>query len=106
MVARAAAFDDPRFSPVTNAEWHQIDIEVSVLTPLEPVLETSTIQTGVHGLYIRKGLHSGLLLPQVATEYGWDRETFLEQTCRKAGLHKDAWKEMETEIYCFRAQVF
>ena len=105
-MALAAAFEDPRFSPLTLKEWPRIDIEVSVLTPMEPVTDTSTIQPGVHGLYIRKGLRSGLLLPQVATEYGWDRKTFLEQTCRKAGLDKDAWKEAGTEIYCFKAQVF
>jgi AmmeMemoRadiSam system protein B/AmmeMemoRadiSam system protein A len=105
-VAVAAAFEDPRFSPVTENEWTHIDLEVSVLTPLERVESIEDITPGVHGLYIRRGLQSGLLLPQVATEYGWNRETFLEQTCRKAGLRKNDWKESDTEIYWFKAQVF
>ena len=105
-VALAAAFEDTRFSPVTPDEWPRIDIEVSVLTPMVLVRDTASIQPGIHGLYIRKGFRSGLLLPQVATEHGWDRKTFLEQTCRKAGLYKNAWKEKGTEIYKFQAQVF
>lgn len=105
-VAVAAALEDPRFSPVTKKEWEGIDLEVSVLTPLERVKNVEDITPGVHGLYIRRGFQSGLLLPQVATEYGWDRVTFLEQTCRKAGLRKNDWKEADTEIYWFKAQVF
>jgi len=105
-VAVAAAFEDPRFSPVTQEEWDNIDIEVSVLTPLERVENVEDITPGVHGLYVRRGFQSGLLLPQVATEYGWDRVTFLEQTCRKAGLRKNDWKEPDTEVYWFKAQVF
>jgi AmmeMemoRadiSam system protein B/AmmeMemoRadiSam system protein A len=105
-VAMSAAFEDPRFSPVTGAEWEKIDLEVSVLTPLTRVENVEDITPGVHGLYIRKGMQTGLLLPQVATDYGWDRKTFLEQTCRKAGLRKNDWKEADTEIYWFRAQVF
>lgn len=105
-VAAAAALEDPRFSPVTQKEWSDIDIEVSVLTPLERVENIDDITPGVHGLYIRMGRRSGLLLPQVATEYGWNRVTFLEQTCRKAGLRKNDWKEPDVEIYWFKAQVF
>lgn len=105
-VAVAAALEDPRFSPLTLEEWAKTDLEVSVLTPLERVTDIETITPGMHGLYIRRGYQSGLLLPQVATEYGWDRETFLEQTCRKAGLRKSDWKEEDTEIYWFKAQVF
>ncbi len=105
-VALAAAFEDTRFSPVTPDEWPRIDIEVSVLTPMVLVKDTSGIKPGIHGLYIRKGFRSGLLLPQVATDHGWDGKTFLEQTCRKAGLYKNAWKEKGTEIYSFQAQVF
>jgi len=77
-----------------------------VLTPLERVKNIEDIMPGVHGLYVRKGYQTGLLLPQVATEYGWNRETFLEQTCRKAGLRKNDWKEKDTEVYWFKAQVF
>jgi AmmeMemoRadiSam system protein B/AmmeMemoRadiSam system protein A len=105
-VAVSAAFEDPRFSPVTEKEWAGIDLEVSVLTPLERIKRVEDITPGVHGLYIRRGIQSGLLLPQVATDYGWDRVTFLEQTCRKAGLRKNDWKEADAEIYWFRAQVF
>ena len=85
-MAVAAAFQDPRFPPVTRAEWPTIDMEISVMTPLKEITDTAAIEVGRHGIYIQKGDRSGLLLPQVATEYGWDRLTFLEQTCRKAGL--------------------
>jgi AmmeMemoRadiSam system protein B/AmmeMemoRadiSam system protein A len=105
-MARAAAFDDPRFPPLTKEEWPEVDIEISVLTPLERVEDVSKIKVGVHGIYIVKGARRGLLLPQVAVEYGWDRETFLEQTCLKAGLPPDAWKDPKTEIYVFSADVF
>lgn len=105
-MARAAAFDDPRFPPLTKEEWPQVDIEISVLTPLERIEDPSQIKVGVHGIYIVKGARRGLLLPQVAVEYGWDRETFLEQTCIKAGLPPDAWKDPKTEIYVFSADVF
>lgn len=105
-VAVAAALEDPRFSPVTAAEWADIELEVSVMTPLERVENIDDITPGVHGLYIRRGYQSGLLLPQVATEYGWNRLTFLEHTCRKAGLRKNDWKEEDTEVFWFKAQVF
>jgi AmmeMemoRadiSam system protein B/AmmeMemoRadiSam system protein A len=105
-MAAAAAFDDTRFSPLSAGELKDLGLEISVLTPLQRVQEVDEIEVGKHGLYIKKGFHAGLLLPQVATEYGWDRVTFLEETCRKAGLHKDAWKEKGTEIYIFSADIF
>jgi AmmeMemoRadiSam system protein B/AmmeMemoRadiSam system protein A len=105
-MAAAAAFDDSRFSPLSAGELKDLDLEISVLTPLQRVQEVDEIEVGKHGLYIKKGFHAGLLLPQVATEYRWDRETFLVETCRKAGLHKDAWKEKGTEIYIFSADIF
>lgn len=105
-MALAAAFNDPRFSPVTAKDLKDLEIEISVLTPLERVQESKTIEVGKHGLYIKKDLHSGLLLPQVATQYKWDRVTFLEETCRKAGLPRDAWKEPDAEIYIFSADIF
>jgi AmmeMemoRadiSam system protein B/AmmeMemoRadiSam system protein A len=105
-MAIAAAMEDPRFSRLTKEEWPKVHIEISVMSPLRQVSNTSDVQAGQHGIYIKKGWRSGLLLPQVATEYGWDRETFLEQTCQKAGLPKDAWKETDTEIYIFTAEVF
>lgn len=101
-----AAFHDPRFHPVDRKEWKDIDIEISVLTPMKKIKDTEEIEVGKHGLYIEKGYNSGLLLPQVATEYNWDRMTFLEQTCYKAGLSKDAWKSKDTLIYIFSADVF
>jgi AmmeMemoRadiSam system protein B/AmmeMemoRadiSam system protein A len=105
-MAIAAAFEDPRFPPLTRQEVEKLDIEISVLTPFKKNTDIDEIEVGKHGLYIVKGFYSGLLLPQVATEYRWDRITFLEQTCNKAGLHKDAWKEKDTEIYIFSADVF
>ncbi|MCX5813227.1 MAG: AmmeMemoRadiSam system protein A [Proteobacteria bacterium] len=101
-----AAFHDPRFDPVDLKEWKDIDIEISVLTPMKKIEDTAEIEVGIHGLYIQKGYHSGLLLPQVATEHNWDRMTFLEHTCYKAGLQKDAWKSKDTYIHIFSADVF
>ncbi len=105
-MAEEAAFNDPRFSPVSKEELEDLDIEISALTPLERIEEVEEIEVGKHGIYIEKGFFRGLLLPQVATEHGWDRATFLEQTCYKAGLHKDAWKEKDTKIYVFSADIF
>ncbi len=104
-LALESAFGDPRFSPLTAAEFDEIDIEISVLTEFTRIRSVDEIQVGKHGLYIIKGFSSGLLLPQVATECGWDSETFLEQTCWKAGLPEDAWKK-GAEIYVFGAEVF
>ncbi|HBZ56686.1 MAG TPA: AMMECR1 domain-containing protein, partial [Syntrophobacteraceae bacterium] len=84
----------------------ELEIEISALTPLERVSDVGMIQVGTHGILMRRGSASGVLLPQVAVEYGWDRTTFLEQTCRKAGLSKDVWKDRDTEIYIFSAEVF
>ena len=105
-MAEAAAFNDPRFTPVKEKELPELDIEISVLTPLKRITDVSEIQVGKHGIYIKKGWSSGLLLPQVATEYEWDRHTFLEHTCQKAGLPSNAWKEKDTEIYIFSADIF
>ncbi len=105
-MAVQAAFADPRFCALQPEELDQIDIEISVLTPLERIQNPSQIEIGKHGIWIRKGAYSGLLLPQVAIEQKWDRNTFLEWTCRKAGLQPDAWKEPDTEIYIFSADVF
>lgn len=105
-MAAAAAFKDPRFRPVTEDELPYLDIEISVLTPLEELKDPNEIEVGRHGILIRKGGYSGLLLPQVATERNWDLWTFLGETCRKAGLPKDAWKDKDTKIYVFSADVF
>jgi AmmeMemoRadiSam system protein B/AmmeMemoRadiSam system protein A len=105
-MAAAAAFEDSRFDPLTAHELKDLTLEISVLTPLQRVKDIKEIEVGLHGLYIKKGFYSGLLLPQVATDYRWNRQTFLEETCRKAGLPRDAWKEKGTEIYLFSADIF
>jgi len=105
-MAAAAAFDDPRFPPITKNELKDLEIEISVLTPFKQITDVKEIEVGKHGIYIEKGFYSGLLLPQVATEYRWDRDTFLEHTCRKAGLPPDAWKDKDTRIYIFSADIF
>jgi AmmeMemoRadiSam system protein A len=105
-MAKAAAFEDPRFEPLKSNELEEIDIEISVLTPIEPVKDISEIVIGRDGLIISSGFRAGLLLPQVATEYGWDVQTFLQHTCYKAGLPADAWKWDNTKIEKFSAIVF
>jgi len=105
-MALAAAFNDPRFPPLKREELADLDIEISVLTPLKKINDINDIKVGQHGLYVVRGFQSGLLLPQVATEYRWDRLTFLKETCYKAGLPADAWKDEKTEIYTFSAEVF
>ena len=105
-VAVAAATRDPRFNRVTLSEMPDIELEISVLTPLQRLKRIEDMEIGVHGLYIKHSGRSGLLLPQVATGYDWDGTEFLQQTCRKAGLPEDAWQEPETEIYLFSSQVF
>lgn len=104
-MAQAAAFNDPRFTPVSLAELPELDVQISILSPLRECA-AEEVAPGRHGLFIRHGAHSGLLLPQVAREYGWDRETFLAQTCRKAGLSPFAWQDKQARIYCFEAEVF
>jgi len=101
-----AAARDPRFSPVTPAEVDSISIEISAMSPLQEVSDPETIEVGKHGIIISRGPARGLLLPQVATEQGWDREEFLCHTCRKAGLPQNAWREEGTEIEVFTAEVF
>jgi len=103
--AAAAATADPRFPPVTPVELPHIHVEVSILSPLRQIRDPHEIQVGVHGLFITQTGHHGLLLPQVATEFGWNRETFLLQTCLKAGLPGDAWKH-GAEIHVFSVDHF
>jgi uncharacterized protein len=102
--ARAAAFADTRFSPLSKEEAPKICVELSVLSLLHPIAPDE-IEVGRHGLLITMNGSRGLLLPQVAVEHGWDRTTFLEQTCRKAGLPVNAWRE-GAAIEAFTAQVF
>lgn len=105
-VAEKAALEDPRFPPLTLKELGRVEIEVSVLSPLTKVSDVNDIVVGKHGLVIDAGYRRGLLLPQVATEWGWGREQFLSQTCRKAGLPADAWKKNKVTIYSFTSTVF
>ncbi len=105
-MAAAAAFDDPRFPPIDKTEINDIEIEISVLSPLQFIKEVSEIEVGEHGLIIEQHLRRGLLLPQVAVEYEWDTVTFLEQTCQKAGLPSSAWQDEATKIQIFSAEIF
>ena len=102
--ARAAAFEDPRFAPITLAEAPSLTVEISVLSTLRPIRPDDVV-VGRHGLVIVQGSHRGLLLPQVPLEWDWDRETFLSQTCLKAGLPPDAWRR-GAELHAFTAEVF
>ena len=104
-MAVAAATQDLRFPCVTAAELPLLAVEISVLTPPVPIA-AEDVQPGVHGLIVRAAGRSGLLLPQVATDHGWDRETFLAHTCVKAGLPRDAWRDPGATLLAFTAIVF
>lgn len=104
-MAREAALGDPRFNPVETFELEQLNIEISVLSPMRGI-EPEEVVPGLHGLYVRRGPRAGTLLPQVAREEGWDRETFLAHTCLKAGLPPMAWLDRETELLAYTAEVF
>jgi AmmeMemoRadiSam system protein A len=103
--AIAAATTDPRFPAVSAQELPDLDIELSILGPLEPAHNPDDFEIGRHGLVVEMGMHRGLLLPQVATQWKWNGETFLAQTCRKAGLPAEAWKHGAT-VWRFEAEVF
>jgi uncharacterized protein len=102
--AVAAAFDDPRFAPLKKEEYPKLEYEISVLSPVSPI-DAEDVEVGKHGLVITYGSRRGLLLPQVPTEHGWDREKFLQQTCIKAGIPPDAW-EHGAKIEAFTAEIF
>ncbi|NPA25215.1 MAG: AmmeMemoRadiSam system protein A [Deltaproteobacteria bacterium] len=105
-MARAAAFNDPRFPPLTAEEWPAVEVEISVLSPLREIDDPELIEVGRHGILLRNDPYSGVLLPQVAVEYGWNREEFLEHTCMKAGLAGDCWRRPGTRIFIFSAEIF
>jgi len=108
-MAKASATGDPRFvaDRITLDELEELDIEISVLSPLQRAHEPLSLRLGVDGIYIKKGPASGCFLPQVATETGWSKEEFLSYCCaHKAGLEADAWKDPDTEVYFFTADVF
>lgn len=108
-MAKASATGDPRFfsDPIKTDEIDQLDVEISVLSPLRHTDEPLSLELGVDGIYIKRGFASGCFLPQVATEAGWSKEEFLSYCCsNKAGLAADAWKDAKTEVYLFCAEVF
>jgi AmmeMemoRadiSam system protein A len=106
MSAISAALRDPRFSPVRPAELPDLSLEISVMGPIERVKNVEEIEPGRDGLIVSRGRNAGLLLPQVASEYGWGREEFLDHTCMKAGLPPSAWRTEDTRIERFSAEVF
>jgi AmmeMemoRadiSam system protein A len=103
-MAISAATNDPRFYPMKREDLPDFDLEISVLSPLQKISSVEEIEVGVHGLYLEKNFSRGVLLPQVATEYGWDRDTFLCQTSLKAGLNPNDWQE-DADIYVFCADI-
>lgn len=109
--AISSALSDPRFPPIQIKELSNVTIEVTVLSVPEPLTSSpeqrpSLVKVGTHGLIIQKRGFSGLLLPQVPLEYGWDSATFLEHTCLKAGLQRDCWKMSNVDVYTFEGQIF
>lgn len=105
-VAIYAATRDPRFPAVSAKELSELEFEISVLSPLRKIKDAHEVRVGEHGLLIRSGARQGLLLPQVPVEQKWDRRTFLEETCHKAGLDANAWKQPDSELFVFTALVF
>jgi len=104
--AVSAALHDPRFPPVEASELQSITIDISALTPMREVASPDEIVVGRDGIMLERGSARGLLLPQVATEQGWDLETFLDRTCHKAGLRPGCWRDPETRLLAFSAEVF
>jgi AmmeMemoRadiSam system protein A len=106
IMAGEAAFGDPRFSPLTEDEFGRCSLEISVLSPISPCEDPRSIQVGVHGLYLTHQWKSGVLLPQVPLEQGWDLDEFLDQICLKAGLRRRAYLERGAKLFTFTAAVF
>ncbi|MEO0077412.1 MAG: AmmeMemoRadiSam system protein B [candidate division WOR-3 bacterium] len=105
-MAVSASTEDPRFRPVTPAELRDIDIEITVLSPLQPIPCPDSVDVGRHGVVIRKSGRGAVFLPQVPIEQGWDRDTYLTELCRKAGLPAQAWREKDAALFVFTGQVF
>ncbi|MFP5238664.1 MAG: AmmeMemoRadiSam system protein A [Acidobacteriota bacterium] len=105
-MAVSAAFEDPRFPPLSKSEFDEVEVEISILGPVAPCPDPELVEVGRHGLIMVQGHRQGLLLPQVPVDWNWDKYTFLAQTCRKAGLAPDAWRSPDTHIYWFEAEVF
>lgn len=105
-MAYAAAFEDYRFPSLQESEWPEIELDISVLGPMTRCLNPEEIEIGKHGLLLVRGNHSGVFLPQVPVEQHWDRLTYLQQLCGKAGLPPDSWKASDAELYWYEAFVF
>ena len=105
-MAVAAATEDPRFAPMTREELIEADLEISVLSPLREVKDPEEVEVGRHGVYIMRGANRGVLLPQVATDWGFDRGQFLDAVCQKAGLPPGCWRDPLAKILTFEAEVF
>jgi AmmeMemoRadiSam system protein A len=103
--AASAALEDPRFAPMRTDQLGELSIEISLLSAMEAI-EPQSIEIGRHGLFVRLHAQRGLLLPQVAIEHGLTREQFLEETCRKAGLRREAWRDPEVHLFAFTCEVF
>ena len=106
MMAREAAFGDPRFPPLRTGELEKCHIEISALSPMSPCPDPRQVKVGVHGLYITRGGRSGVLLPQVPVEQGWNQDEYLEYICVKAGLPPGSWEAPDAELFTFTAIVF
>ena len=105
-MAVSAATDDPRFNQIKPSELDDLEIDISVLSPLQKVEDPLDFELGIHGIYVIKGSTTGCFLPQVATDTGWTKEEFLSQCCSaKAGLSSDAWKEKDVEVYIFTSEI-
>jgi uncharacterized protein len=103
--AASAALEDPRFAPMRADQLSELSIEISLLSPMEPITPES-VEIGRHGLFLRLHSQRGLLLPQVAIEHRLTRDQFIEETCRKAGLHREAWRDPEAHLFGFTCEVF
>lgn len=105
-MATAAAFEDPRFPPLTKSEFPDIKIEISILSPLQQIFNVDEIKVGKHGVMVRQGRRGGVYLPQVATEQGWDKTTLLSSLCQdKAGLPPACWLDVKTKIFIFTSEI-
>jgi AmmeMemoRadiSam system protein A len=105
-MAKAAAFEDPRFPPLTAGEAGATRLELTILSPMKKIADVAEIEVGRHGLYLVKGWHSGVFLPQVPLEQGWNRTDYLENLGYKAGLGPDAWRAPDTELFIFEGLIF
>jgi AmmeMemoRadiSam system protein A len=105
-MALEAAFGDPRFSPLTKQEWLRCNVEISVLSPMEPCPDPESVRIGVHGLYLTHRGRTGVLLPQVPVEQGWNLEQYLDYICQKAGLPAESYKAPGARLFTFTAEVF